>query len=81
MNRGYPSRVRVGLIVAGLVTVLLAALEVLGDHRAHLPRPGDVTWDSPAIADGLAGLGEIVAEGVNRPGQRVDAAGLMGPAP
>src|SRR5262245_468850 len=61
MNKGHPSRVRVWLIVAGVVTVLLAALEVLGDYRTWVGGPGDAVWDSPAITDALARVEEALA--------------------
>jgi len=61
MNKGYPSRVRMGLVVAGLVTVLLAALEVLGEYRTRVDGAGDIAWDSPAVADGLTRIDEALA--------------------
>src|SRR5262245_11288866 len=61
MNKGHPSRVRVWLVVAGVVTVLLAALEVVGDYRTRVHGAGGAAWDSPAIADGLTRVDEALA--------------------
>jgi hypothetical protein len=61
MSRGHPSRVRVWLVVAGVVTVLLAALEVLGDYRMRGRAPDDAAWESPAIAEGIARVDEALA--------------------
>jgi hypothetical protein len=61
MNKGLPSRVRVWLVAAGAVTVVLAALEILGDYRSRVHGPGDAAWDSPAIADGLTRVDEALA--------------------